>query len=100
MPASTVDSTLQTSHPQTTSGMNLTATGLALTSALVGLFLVCYILSFVWPTGGLAHGWVDLFVSQPGNVAMTFVEGIVGNAIAAWLAALLFVPVYNKMIGR
>jgi len=28
------------------------------------------------------------------------VEGILGNAAAAWIAAVLFVPVYNRMIGR
>ena len=38
--------------------MHLKALGWALTSTLVGMFVICYLLSFVWPTSGLAHGWV------------------------------------------
>jgi hypothetical protein len=80
--------------------MNLVATGWALTSTLVGLFVICYLLSFVWPTSGLAHGWVSLFAMSPDSPGRTLVEGILGNAVAAWIAAVLFVPVYNWMIGR
>ena len=35
--------------------LNLVATGWGLTSALVGLFVVCFALSFVWPAGGGPH---------------------------------------------
>lgn len=80
--------------------MNLMATGCALTSALVGLFVICYLLSFVWPTSGLAHGWVSLFATHPENPGRTLVEGIVGSAVAAWIGSVLFVPIYNRMIGR
>jgi hypothetical protein len=82
------------------SPMHLVATGWALTTTLVGLFVICYLLSFVWPTSGLAHGWVSLFATQPDSPGRTLVEGIVGNAVAAWIGAVLFVPVYNRMIGR
>ena len=80
--------------------LHLKALGWALTSTLVGMFVICYLLSFVWPTSGLAHGWVTLFATQPDNFVRTFVEGIIGSAAAAWIAAVLFVPVYNRMIGR
>lgn len=80
--------------------MNLVATGCALTSALVGLFILCDVLAYVWPTSALAHGWIRLFATEPDNIARTFVEGVLGNAVAAWIAALLFVPVYNRLAGH
>ena len=80
--------------------MNLVATGCALTSALVGLFVLCYLAEFVWPTSGLAHGWVNLFVTDPSNVARTLIEGIVGSVAGAWVATALFVPVYNRLVAR
>lgn len=98
MPTSTIETRPTPSQAHGTS-MNLVATGWALTSALVGLFVICYLLSFVWPASGLAHGWVGLFATQPGSLVRTFMEGVVGSAVAAWIGAVLFVPVYNRMIG-
>jgi hypothetical protein len=80
--------------------LNLVATGWGLTSALVGLFVVCFALSFVWPAGGGPHAWIRLFASQPDNVLRTLVEGVLGSAAAAWLTAVLFVPVYNRLAER
>ena len=99
MPTSTIETLPSSSRAHGTS-MNLVAMGWALTSALVGLFVICDLLSFVWPTSGLAHGWVSLFATSPDSPGRTLVEGILGNAAAAWIAAVLFVPVYNRMIGR
>jgi hypothetical protein len=79
--------------------MNLVATGWALTSAFAGLFVICYLLSFVWPTSGLAHGWMGPVATHPDNFARTFVGGVVASAAAAWLTAVLCVPVYNRLIG-
>jgi hypothetical protein len=60
--------------------MNLVATtGWTLTSAFAGLFVICYLLSFVWPTSGLAHGWMGPAATHPDNFARTFVG-------AWWLA--------------
>lgn len=80
--------------------MNLIATGCGLTSALVGLFVVCFALSFVWPSGGGAHAWIRLFASDTDNVVQTLIQGMLGSAAAAWLTALLFIPVYNRLAGR
>lgn len=100
MPTSTIDPTLSASRSHGTSPIHLTATGWALTTTLISLFVICYLLSFVWPTSGLAHGWVGLFATNPESAVRTLVEGVVGSAVAAWLTAILFVPVYNWLIGR
>ena len=51
-------------------------------------------------TLALAALGIYLFATHPDNFARTFVEGVVGSTVAAWLTAVLFVPVYNRMIGR
>ncbi len=99
MPTSAIETLPSSSRAHGTS-MNLVAMGWALTSALVEPVRDRYLLSFVWPTSGLAHGWVSLFATSPDSPGRTLVEGILGNAAAAWIAAVLFVPVYNRMIGR
>jgi hypothetical protein len=100
MPLATSHTMLPHARVRGTSPLDLIATGWALTSALVGLFVLCYVASFVWPMAGLAHGWIRLFATEPDNVVRTLIEGIVGSVVAAWIAALLFVPVYNRVAGR
>lgn len=82
------------------SPLNLVATGWAMTSALVGIFVICEVLAGIWPTALLSHSWISLFATEPDNIAKTSVEGVFGSAVAAWIAALLFVPVYNRMAER
>lgn len=78
--------------------MNFMATGWALTTTLVGLFILCYLAALVAPSLGLAHGWIRLFSTQPDNLVRTFAEGVIGSAAGAWAAAILFVPMYNRLI--
>lgn len=98
MPSATTE--LDVTRARRTLPMNLMATGWALTGTLVGLFLLCYLAEFIQPTSGLAHGWVDLFATDPGNVTRTLIEGIVGSIVGAWAAAVLFVPIYNRLAAR
>lgn len=100
MSASTFQNIVPTAETRRTSPMNLMAAGWALTTTLVGLFILCYLVALVWPAAGLAHGWITLFASQPDNVLRTFAEGIIGSVVAAWVTTILFVPVYNRLIGR
>jgi hypothetical protein len=94
------DARLAGTHSTPSRGLDLIATGGALTTALVGLFILCQIVALVWPAAGLAHGWIRLFASEPANVLRTFVEGVLGSVAGAWVAALLFVPVYNRLLHR
>lgn len=98
MSASTLHNTIPAVDARRASPMNLLATGWALTTTLVGLFVLCYLAALVAPALGLAHGWIGLFATQPDNLVRTFAEGVVGSAAAAWVATLLFVPVYNRLI--
>ena len=83
-----------------TGKLDQVAVGSALASTLVGLFVLCDLAASLWPTAGLAHGWVRLFASDPANVARTIIEGVLGSIAGAWVATLLFVPVYNRLVRR
>ena len=99
MPASTLHSTsASATETRHISPLHLTAMGWALTTALVGLFILCLLSVLVWPTSALAHGWIRLFATEPDNLARTFAEGVLGSAVAAWITTVLFVPVYNRLI--
>jgi hypothetical protein len=80
--------------------MNLVGTGWALTSALVGLFVLRHLAAFAWPTSGLIHGCVALVTTEAGNVARTFIEGVIGCSVGAWVVAALSVPISNRLAGR
>jgi hypothetical protein len=96
----TLDTRLEGAHSAPLGRVNLVATGAALTITLVGLFVLCELAALVWPTAGLAHGWVRLFASEPEHVIRTFVEGVLGSIAGAWVATLLFVPAYNRLVRR
>ncbi|MBF9197375.1 DUF5676 family membrane protein [Microvirga terrestris] len=100
MSTSTFQNTVPTAETRWTSPMNLMAAGWALTTTLVGLFILCYLVALVWPAAGLAHGWIGMFANQPDNVLRTFAEGIIGSAVTAWVTTTLFVPLYNRLISR
>lgn len=100
MSASTLHNTLPATDEHRATPMSLAATGWALTTTLVGLFVLCYLAALLSPSLGLAHGWIDLFATQPDNLARTFAEGVIGSAAAAWVAAILFVPIYNRLVRR
>ncbi len=71
----------------------------ALTVSLVGLYVLCLAAAKVWPDQ-LAHGWLALFSREPVLGLREIIQGVLGSAAAAWAAALMFVPVYNWLIGR
>ncbi|MFO1151055.1 MAG: hypothetical protein U1E62_21985 [Alsobacter sp.] len=96
----TIETRLAGSRAATTVRLDLVATGAALMATLAGLFVLCELAALVWPTAGLAHGWVRLFASDPANVWRTFIEGVLGSIAGAGVATLLFVPVYNRIVRR
>ncbi|PVE24783.1 hypothetical protein DC522_09220 [Microvirga sp. KLBC 81] len=100
MSASTLQNTVPATETHRVSPMSLMAAGWALSSALIGLFILCYLATLVWPTAGLAHGWIEIFASQPDNLPRSFAEGVIGSLAAAWITVVLFVPVYNRLIRR
>jgi hypothetical protein len=88
--------TLDTSH----AGMNHMAAGWALSAVLVIFFLICAALAVFWPTSALGQGWIAVFATTPGGAIASVVEGILGSIAAAWLVAVVFVGVYNRLLAR
>jgi len=77
--------------------LDLVAAGWALAIALIVIFITCDVLRYLSPNFGVANGWVALFATHPEHFAATLIEGILASFAAAWLAAVLFVPVYNRL---
>ena len=88
--------TLDSSH----AGMNSMAAGWALSAVLVIFFLICAALAVFWPTSALGQGWVAVFATTPGGSIASLVEGLLGSIAAAWLVAVVFVGVYNRLLAR
>jgi hypothetical protein len=68
--------------------------GAALSASLVTLFFACAAVGWALPNSRGPHAWLALFTDAPFTAA-GFLTGLVWNVVAAWLAAAVFVPVYN-----
>jgi hypothetical protein len=77
--------------------MNGMAAGWALSAVFVILFLVCATVALLWPSSALGQSWVAL---APGGSIAAFVEGLLGGVVIAWLVAIVFVGVYNRMLHQ
>ena len=88
--------TVQTTHPP----MNGIAAGWALSAVLVVLFAICVALALLWPTSAFGQGWQMVLATLPGGSIAAFVEAILGAVAVAWLAAIVFVGVYNQLLFR
>jgi hypothetical protein len=87
--------TLDTPHAR----MNSVAAGWALSAVLVVFFLICAVLALFWPTSAFGQGWIALFAATPDASIASLIEGILGSVAAAWLVAIVFVGVYNRLLS-
>jgi hypothetical protein len=83
-----------------TTKLDMRGFGAALSGTLVVLVIICAAAAAIFPDWQLAHGWLSLFsASAPGSLR-NFIEGIVYSVLFGWIAAAVFVPTYNFMVGR
>lgn len=80
--------------------MDLVASGWALSAALVVLFILCLVFALVWPTPAFSHAWIRLFTTAPIGSLANLIEGVAASIAAAWVVAVSFVPVYNRLAAR
>ena len=76
---------------------NLVALGTALSVTLVVVYVGCALVAMALPKAPLAHGWLQLFSTSPVGSLEGLVTGIAGSVVFAWVSAVIFTPVYNRM---
>jgi hypothetical protein len=72
--------------------------GAALSATLIVLFVACAAAGWVLPNSRGPHAWLGIFTDAP-FTAGGFLTGMFWNVVAAWLAAVVFAPVYN-LVGK
>jgi hypothetical protein len=71
--------------------------GWGLTATFVILFILCFLAALLFPTVSLAHNWLGLFSTAPTGSVTQLVEGLIWNVVFAWIAAVIFGVVYNRL---
>jgi hypothetical protein len=96
-------------NTQTTSNdqVNIVALGWALSAALVILFVMCLVLSFLYPEVPASKGWeawIALFsvtpIEHPITSIRVWIDGIAFSLVFGWITAAVFGLVYNHLIRR
>jgi len=89
------------------SPLNIVALGCAISAALVVLFVICLVVSFIFPSLPASQGWaawISLFsvtvVDQPFTSVRVWFDGIVFSLVFGWVTAVVLGLVYNRLIRR
>ncbi len=69
----------------------------AMTATFVVLFVLCFLVALVFPNASLTHNWLGLFSTAPVGSAGQLIQGIIWNVLFAWIAAIVFGVVYNRL---
>jgi hypothetical protein len=76
-------------------GLSMLAVGAALTVTLLAAYGACWLVAASPFSSSFAHAWLALFSAEPAGSTAQLTEGLLFSAVAAWFAALIFVPIYN-----
>ena len=63
-------------------------------------FVICFLAALLFPNASLAHNWLGLFSTQPVGSAGQLLEGVIWNVVFAWIAAVIFGLVYNRLAPK
>ena len=70
------------------------AVGLGLTATFV---VLCFLAALLFPNAELTHNWLSLYSTRPMGSVGQLIEGVIWNAVFAWIAAVIFGVVYNSL---
>ncbi len=79
--------------------VDLAALGWGLTVTLLIIFLICVGAAVFIPGASFSHNWIGLFTTAPVGSLRNFFEGIIWSIVFAWVAAIIFAPVYNRIVA-
>jgi hypothetical protein len=87
--------------------VNIVAMGWAISAALVILFVVCLVMSFLYPEMPASQAWtawIGLFSVTPSEHPITsvrvWIDGIAFSLVFGWISAAVIGLVYNWFISR
>jgi hypothetical protein len=84
--------------PPRTKAINIVALGVAMSAALIVLYVFCAGTALLWPDESLMHhGWMAVFTAYPVNTAANWIEGIGESIVFGWITAVVLGSVYNLM---
>ncbi len=79
--------------------IKLVALGVAVSAALIVVYILCWLVALILPDAPLSHGWINLFTTAPVSSVRALIEGVIWNIVLAWLISIVLTPIYNKMAG-
>ena len=74
--------------------------GWGLTATFLVLFLLYFLGAVLFPGASFTHNWLGLFSTAPVGSARELIEGVIWNIVFAWIAAVVFGLVYNRLAPR
>lgn len=96
-------------NPQTTANtrVSIIALGWAFSAALVILFVICMLSSYLYPEMPASKGWaawMALFsvtpIEHPITSIRIWIDGIAFSLVFGWVTAVVLGLVYNRLIHR
>jgi hypothetical protein len=85
---------------QTTLRLSKVSTGIALSTTLLVLFVLCAVVEVIFPGPQFTHVWISLFTASPIGSLSAWVEGIIANIVLGFIAGCTFACVYNYFVSR
>jgi hypothetical protein len=79
--------------------INVVALGVAVSAALIVVYVLCWLVAVILPDAPLSHGWINLFTTAPVSSVRALIEGVIWNIVLAWVISIVLTPIYNKMAG-
>jgi hypothetical protein len=95
------------SSTQAGSPLNIVALGWGISVALIVLFVICLVTSYVFPNLPAAQGWsawIALFSVTPADHPFlsprVWIDGIAFSLVFGWITAVVLGLVYNRLVSR
>jgi phosphotransferase system glucose/maltose/N-acetylglucosamine-specific IIC component len=89
------------------SPLNIVALGWAIAAALIVLFVICLVISFIFPDLPASQGWsawIALFsvtpTEHPFLSVRVWIDGIGFSLVFGWVTAVVLGLIYNRLISR
>ena len=80
--------------------LSLLGSAVALSLALIALFVLCALVVLIWPGVPTAHAWVGLFTLAPVASPQAWLEGLFFSLAFGVVAGSIFAAVHNAVAAR